>query len=226
MQSAMTTPKRASSPRGRDRRVSWTERDGQLLRFVAEQYAISVPQLARLLGCSARNVRLLRQRWLRAGWVQSRPLGWRGPAFLWLTGAGIRACASPYRSWRPNAALAAHIEAVTDVRLLLDHELGLGRWRCERALAQASPSRSARRPHLPDAILERHGERIAVEVELTLKSRARLHAIVEELAASYPRVWYFATPEVLPALRELATDCPWANVHVHPYPADPRPLGL
>jgi hypothetical protein len=204
--------------------VSWTERDGQLLRFVGEQYAITVPQLARLLCCSERNVRLLRQRWLHAGWVHSRPLGWRGPAFLWLSGPGIRACASPYRSWRPNAALAAHIEAVTDVRLLLDHELRLGRWCCERTLAQASPSRSLRRPHLPDAILERHHEPIAIEVELTLKSRARLQAIVEELAASYPHVWYFASPSILPALDELAADSPWGNVHVHPYPADPRTL--
>jgi hypothetical protein len=153
-------------------------------------------------------------------------LRWRGPAFLWLTGAGIRACGSPYRSWRPNTALAAHIEAVTDVRLLLDRGLALGEWSCERALAQAFPSRSTQRPHLPDAILERAGERIAVEVELTLKSRARLQAIIEELAANYPRLWYFATPGVLPALRALAADSPWANVHVHPYPADPHAVRL
>jgi hypothetical protein len=61
---------------------------------------------------------------------------------------------------------------------------------------------------------------------LTLKSRARLQAIVEELAASYPQLWYFATRSVLPALRELAADSPWANVHVHPYPADPRTVTL
>lgn len=204
--------------------MAWTERDGELLRFVGEQYAITVPQLARLLVCSQRNVRLLRRRWLDAGWVHSRPLGWRAPASLWLTGAGIRACGSPYRSWRPNPGLAAHIEAVTDVRLLLDHELRLGRWCCERGLAQASPSRSLRRSHLPDAILERQDERIAIEVELTLKSRSRLQAIVDELAASYTRVWYFAAPSILAALDELAAESPWGNVHVHPYPADPRTL--
>lgn len=225
MRSAITST-RQGAPRRQRSRVSWTERDGELLRFIGEQYAITVPQLASLLRCSERNVRFLRQRWLGAGWVHSHPLRWRGPALLWLTGSGIRACGSPYRSWRPNAALAAHIEAVTDVRLLLDRELGLGRWSCERALAQAFPSRSAQRPHLPDAILEHGGERIAVEVELTLKSRARLQAIVEELAASYPRLWYVAAPSVLPVLRELAADAPWANVTVHPYPADPRTLSL
>jgi hypothetical protein len=198
--------------------VQWTERDSELLRLVGEQYAITVPQLAHLLRCSERNVRCLRQRWLRAGWVHSHPFGWRGPAFLWLTGRGIAACHSPYRPWRPNTALSAHVAAVTDVRLLLAHELRLGRWTCERALAQASPSRSTQRPHLPDGLLDLADGPVAIEVELTSKSRARLSAIVEELAASYARVWYFAAPSLLPTLRAIAAEVPWGNVDVFPYP--------
>ena len=175
MQSVTTSAKQraVAGTRGRAA-VEWSERDGRLLRIVGEQYAITVQQLAGLLGRTQRNGRWLRDRWLRAGWIESHPFGWHGPSFLWLTGKGIRVCDSPYRRWRPNTAMLAHIEAVTDVRLLLAHELRLGRWTCERALAQASPSRSVQRPHLPDGLLDLPDGPVAVEVELSSKSRAQI----------------------------------------------------
>src|SRR5437868_1408546 len=100
--------------------VRFSERDGQLLRVVAEQYAISVEQLARLLGRTHRTGRWLRDRWLRAGWIESGPLTRNGPSFLWLSGEGIRVSQSPYRTWRRNVGLVEHIEAVTEVRLFLE----------------------------------------------------------------------------------------------------------
>lgn len=220
MQSQRATPARRPGGRraSRGTPVQWSERDARLLRLVGEQYALTVEQLARLLDRSPRTARWLRDRWLRAGWIDSRPLVWHGPAFLWLTGSGIRLSGSPYRRWRPNPAMAAHVAAVGDVRLLLDCELRLGLWTCERALARGVRSRSARRAHLPDALLELPGGPVAIEVELSLKSRVRLRAIVEELAACYPRVWYFAAPPLLPVLGELAAEAPWGNVDVHPYP--------
>ncbi len=206
--------------------MCWSERDGRLLRVVGEQYALTVEQLARLVGRTPRTGRWLRDRWVRAGWVESHPLVWQGPPFLWLTGKGIRACGSPYRRWRPNPTLAAHIEAVTSVRLQLAREHGLAAWTCERALARVAADRSRERPHLPDGLLDLPGGPVAVEVELTLKSRARLRAISEELASSYPRVWYFASPPLLPVLTEIARQAPWGNVDVHPYPAPAGMAGL
>ena len=197
--------------------VRLSERDGPLLRLVGEQYAVSVDQLARLIGRSPRTGRWLRDRWRQAGWIESRQLTVAGPAFLWLTRTGTRVAASPFRTWRPNAALASHIEAVTEVRLLLERQLHLGRWVCERSLAKNLCAEETR-AHLPDAVLETGRERIAVEVELTLKSRARLEALLFELAQSYDRVWYVAAPTLLPRLRELAGELPWQNVAVHPYP--------
>ena len=61
-------------------------------------------------------------------------------------------------------------------------------------------------------------ERIAIEVELTLKSRARLGAIVDELSQDYDQVWYFAPERLRPALAELAAAAPFGNVSVHRYP--------
>ena len=54
--------------------IRTTERDLRLLRIVGEQYALSVPQLARLMGRSRHAGRWLRERWQRAGWVEGRAL--------------------------------------------------------------------------------------------------------------------------------------------------------
>ncbi len=216
---------RESEVRGRLRKrradagsVRPSDRDEELLRLVGEQYAISVDQLARLIGRSQRTGRWLRDRWRAAGWVESRKLRSRGPSLLWLTRQGSEIAGSPYRLWRPNAALAAHIEAVSELRLLLEQELRLGDWQCERALAQAARRRPGASVHLPDALLARPDGQVAVEVELTQKSRARWQTIVEELSVGHEEVWYFAAEPLLPALSLLAAEAPLANVRVHRFP--------
>ena len=220
--SEATTSTRGTSGRRRRRdrgsyRVS--ERDVELLGLIAEQYAVTLEQLARLIGRSYRTARGLRDRWSNAGWTHSAKLAVSLPPFVWLTRQGSRLVDSPYRTWDSNPGLATHIEAVTNLRLLLERELQLGTWECERSLAQTWPSRSAARPHLPDAVLT-CDLRIAVEVELTLKSRARLGTIVEQLSWDYDSVWYFAPERLRPAFIELAATAPHDNVTVHRYPPD------
>ena len=94
-----------------------TERDLRLLRVVGEQYAVTLPQLAVLMGRSVHTARWLRDRWRRAGWVESRTVLAARPVFVWLTRSGSRAAGLDYPAWRPTPGLLAHVEAVTDVRL-------------------------------------------------------------------------------------------------------------
>ncbi len=61
-------------------------------------------------------------------------------------------------------------------------------------------------------------QRIAIEVELNLKSRVRLDEIIRDLGETYDQVWYFATPRLLPTLKEIASLARWQNVTVHRYP--------
>lgn len=70
--------------------------------------------------------------------------------------------------------------------------------------------------HLPDAVLA-GSQQIAIEVELTLKSRARLDAIVRDLGETYEQVWYFTAPRLVPTLQEVASLARWQNVTVHRY---------
>ncbi len=130
-----------------------SERDVELLGLIAEQYAVTLDQLGRLIARSYHTARGLRDRWCNAGWTHSAKLAVNLPPFVWLTRQGSRLLGSPYRTWDPNPGLATHIEAVTNVRVLLERELRFGQWECERSLAQTRPSRSDSRPHLPDAVL-------------------------------------------------------------------------
>jgi hypothetical protein len=222
------SPFRKEEKRVRRRRADYgsvkaSERDLELLELIGEQYAVTVPQLARLIKRKLHTARSLRDRWKKAGWVNSGQLSTLAPSFVWLTGRG--AAGSPFQAWQPNHTLALHIEAVTEVRILLERELRLGEWECERAVAQRlayERGNGRRRGHLPDAVLHRDGERIAIEVELTLKNRGRLAEIAKETSASYDRVWYFAKPKLLPVLRKVAADNPWPNIHLRPTRPPPR----
>src|SRR5207244_2520048 len=73
------------------------------------------------------------------------------------------------------------------------------------------------RTHLPDGVLV-CPQRTAIEVELNLKSRARLDEIVRDLGETYDEVWYFAAPRLVPTLEEIASLARWQNVTVHRYP--------
>jgi hypothetical protein len=220
----------SAGPNGRRRRsdhgsTRFSERDGELLSLIGEQHALTVPQLARVTGSGIDTAYQLRNRWRRAGWVESRPLLRYGPAFVWLTSEGAKVAQSPFRVIAPNPGLAAHTAAVTDVRLLVEHELGLGLWHCERELMSVARTPGKQGPRLPDAVLDRDGLRIAVEVELSLKGATRLDLILDEHARRYPEVWYFAAPRVEPALRSLVAGTPWRNIRVHPFPPTAEGLG-
>src|SRR5438132_992867 len=127
-----------------------SERDQELLGLVAEQYAVTLDQLARLIGRTHRTARGLRDRWCNAGWTRSAKLAVNLPPFVWLTSRGSRVAQSPFRTWKPNQGLASHIEAVTNVRLMLERELHLGIWDCERVMAQSFHAGYEARTHLPD----------------------------------------------------------------------------
>src|SRR5918999_2648834 len=77
-------------------------RDLELLSIVGEQYALSLPHLARLMGRSLHAARWLRSRWERAGWAKGRAVVVGEPVFVWLTRRGQRIASSEYSLWRPN----------------------------------------------------------------------------------------------------------------------------
>ena len=191
--------------------IRTTERDLRLLRVVGEQYALSVPQLARVMGRSEHAGRWLRDRWQRAGWVEGRALIVGRPPFVWLTRRGLRAAGLDYAVWRPTPGALAHVAAVTEVRLDVHHRHPSAEWVTERDLARVGSGRAA---HRPDGLVVMDGRAVAVEVELTQKERRRAARIMSDLVVAYESVTYFASPGPRRQLESLAQDIGAGRVQV------------
>lgn len=195
--------------------VRCSARDLELLRIVGEQYALSLPQLARLMDCSLHAARWLRSRWERAGWARGRAMLVGEPVFVWLTRRGQRLAGLDYSVWRPNPGALAHIAALTDVRLYVMERYVGATWVCERELhRELASDPGGRQRHRPDGLVVLDGREVAVEVELTLKRRARLERIMRELVARYGSVSYFAAPSPRRTLEQLAAEVGGGRVQV------------
>jgi hypothetical protein len=173
-----------------------TGRDGTALSFVAEMYGVQVDQLAALLGLTERAAGAVVRRWVGRGLASTAVLS-PGPAWLWLTPAGLRAVGARYQAAVPGLARLAHIRAVTEVRIALEsvtaYRDGGAHWRSERHLRARFGGRIGAAEHVPDA--EVHwpdaaaagpapawaGECWAIEAELTPKTTVRTTAIMREL---------------------------------------------
>ena len=222
------TVRRAGAGRARRQRsdagaIRATARDLALLRFTGEQFAVTVPQLARLMGRSEHAARWLRSRWERAGWARGRALLVGEPVFVWLTRPGLRVAGLPFREWRENPGALAHIAAVKEVRLHVRDQRSEAAWVCERELARdARAELGGFGIHRPDALVLFGDRELAVEVELTQKRRRRAELIMREHLARYGEVVYFAAPAPLRMLTEIADELGGGRVQVRSLPGGER----
>src|SRR6201996_1589883 len=117
MQAPDTSP--TAAPR-RDDAGSFkiTDRDIAGLELCAEQYGAPYDLLAAALDVTIDRLRGITARWRHAGYAHTGGLG-RGPAWCWLTPAGMRLLGRNYTAQEPSATRLAHIRAVLAVRLWL-----------------------------------------------------------------------------------------------------------
>jgi len=88
-------------------------------------------------------------------------------------------------------------------------------WVCERELhRELAAAPGGRQRHRPDGLVVIDGREAAVEVELTLKRRARIAQIMAELVARYGSVTYFAAPAPRRALTAAAADIGRGRVQI------------
>ena len=212
------------------------QRDIDGLILLAEHYAAPYDLLAAALGAQPARLRAITARWRRAGYAATGRLG-PGPAWCWLTPAGMTAAGFRYPASRPSLARLAHIRAVLAARLWLSASPAWARarpwWHSERRLRAARPPGPAA-GHVPDA--EIHwpstdtspypGQVWAVEVELTAKSLGRTTAIMGGLLAGparYAQVLYLTAAPARPVVTRAADGSRWSAVpDHHPGPAPGR----
>jgi hypothetical protein len=188
-----------------------SRRDLDVLAFVGEQYAVRVDQLTVLLGAGERTAQRVVARLRAAGLVEARPLLAGEPARVWLTRAGVRASGRTFGAWAPRVGLLAHVAAVVWVRLYVQSRSPSSEWVCERVLLR---DRGKPGDHVPDAVVVAGTESHAIEVELTVKSRARTVRILDELSGSHDAVVYFTTPATRSHLERLGGTTRWPRLAI------------
>ena len=201
-----TVPATGAARRADYGAVHLGRRDIDGLILCAEHYGAPYDLLAAALGAQPARLRGITARWRRAGYAATGRLG-PGPAWCWLTPAGMTAAGLGYPATRPALARLAHIRAVLAARLWLARPARPGRGQAVVALRAAPPRRSPLGVgvgHVPDA--EIHwpslaaspypGQVWAVEVELTPKPLARTTRIMAGLLAParYAQVIYLTAP--------------------------------
>jgi hypothetical protein len=201
-------------------RVRLQQRDVHGLIMCAEQYAAPYDLLAAALGAGPARLRGIVARWRAAGYAATGTLG-PGPAWCWLTPAGMAACGHGWPARPPALARLAHIRAVLAARLWLEsspaYRDGEAWWRSERRIRAALPS-NAGAAHVPDAEIcwPSHpagpytGQVWAVEVELTPKPAARTARILAGLLSPprYAQVVYLTAPAARPVVARAAGNLP------------------
>jgi hypothetical protein len=191
-----------------------TGRDLDVLDWVSEQYGVRLDQLQLLLGCRERWTQQWARRMADRGLVRLARILGDQPAWMWLSRVGQRHARTDFSTWTPNPGLLAHVEAVNAVRLHVHARTPRALWTCERLLA-----RDARQAeHVPDAVVVTDDQRHAIEVELTVKSRSRTEAILDELSDNHDAVVYFCRPHVRASLERLGGTQRWPRLVTRPLP--------
>jgi len=214
-------------PEHRDRRrsdygeIRLSRRDSYGLILCAEHYAIPYDLAAAALRVQPARLRGILARWRKAGFAATGRVD-AGPAWCWLTPAGMAATGLHYPTGRPSLARLAHIRAVLAARMWLEasptFRQGRPWWHSERRIRAALPKGPAA-GHVPDAEvhwpslpdLPYGGQVWALEVELTPKSLARTARIMGGLLAGparYSQVLYLTSPAARPVVTRAAARLP------------------
>jgi len=212
----MTATETAAGP-GRRRAdagtVRLTQRDITGLVLCAEHAGAPYDLLAAALRAEPARLRGIVSRWRAAGYADTGRLG-PGPAWCWLTPAGMAAAGLPYPAACPPLARLDHLRAVLAARLWFqsspawdEHQAW---WQSERRIRRKGPAAGTHRPDAeiwwPSLAASPYAGQIwAVEVELTAKHADRTAAIMAGLTApaGYAHVYYLTAP----AARGVVTRC-------------------
>ena len=189
-------------------------RDLEVLGWCCEQYGARTDQLEVLLGSGSRTVQRVLARLRDTGLIEVRRLLVGEPAWAIPTSGGLRAAGQGFGVWCPRIGLLAHVAAVNDVRLHVQARSPRSEWVPERVLAKERESRE----HLPDGVVITDGQRVAIEVELTVKSQRRVRSILDELSGRYDTVLYWCSPGVHRQLSALSESGRWPKLGVRELP--------
>jgi len=188
----------------------------RLLHWLGEQKAARIDQLEAVLECDGQRALRTVAGMCEAGLAEISELLVGEPAWVFATRRGLRLAGSGFKLWRGRPWMLAHVGEINEVRLHIQRMAPESEWICERKLWRERQ----RGEHLPDGVVVTDGRRVAIEVELHLKSRAQTTAIVDELTSRFDAVVYFCARQTYWRLLRYRLSGQWPTLQVRGLPSE------
>jgi len=207
-----------SHPDAREaREMLLASRDQLVLRWLGEQYAARVDHLQVLLGKGFQTAYKTASRLRDDGLIQTRTILVGEPMWVIPTLAGLSACGLTYSALLPKWTRLAHLAAINDVRLHIQGRSAETRWVSERRLLSEGSFKEM--GHVPDGLAIYEGRRVAIEVEISLKTTHWVTAKLDAHERRYDVTVYFcAQKKPFRQLTRLAESGRWPNLEVRELP--------
>lgn len=197
-------------------RMVLTERDRELLQFINDFGFCEMPQLDARFGLKhPRNYQLVK-RLVAGGYLKHERLLHGRHGVLRLTPRGAKLTTLPAIK---QVSLGTYHHDLTLIRVYLQLRARYpeATWLSERQLrCDKHYDGVGKTGHLPDGILVfPDGKQVAVEVELTLKSRYRLESILKGYggAFEYQEVWYYCASRIVAPMASMAAKWPFIKIY-------------
>jgi len=196
--------------------VKLTERDIEILKFINDFGFCEMPQLDRRFDLKKpRNYQII-NRLVEGGLIHHERVFYGRHGIYRLTNKGARLTDLPPLSRIPLATYTHDITLI-EVYLKLRKHHPEAQWISERQLTRDKHADGVgKRGHLSDGILVfPEGKQVAIEVELSLKSKYRLERILKGYGAQFSikEVRYYCPENIAAYIGSLATKMPFIQVH-------------
>lgn len=196
--------------------VKLTERDLEILRFINQFGFCEMPHVDKRFRLGKpRNYQII-QRLVKAGLVHHERVFHGRHGIYRLSPKGAKLTDLPPLARVPLANYTHDITLI-EVYLKLRALHPNAQWISERHLMQDKHANGVgKRGHLPDgALVFPDQSQVAIEVELTLKGKARLESILKGYGAAfgYKEVWYYCPDRIAANIAPMVAKMPFIKIY-------------
>jgi hypothetical protein len=180
-----------------------TERDVSILQFVNEFGFCEIRHVQNQFGIKKRLCYSLMQRLVLGGFVTHQHIYHNQHGIYRATHLGASYTDLPPLNIIPHNHYHHHLTVIDVYQKMKQYHAAMT-WVSERQLISEKFSQGVgKRGHIADGMLLLPNKKVAIEVELTVKGRARLERILKGYAkqADIDEIWYFCQQKTFNALR-------------------------
>jgi hypothetical protein len=181
-------------------------RDMRIIKFINEFGFCELPQIQKQFALSKHRAYKVMQRLVEREYVMHERVFFHRHGIYRATRLGAQFTDVPMLDKVP-VGIYEHQLAVIEIYIKLMREYPDATWLTERVLRRTGymPGKG-RDKHYADALMSMpDGRQIAIEVELTMKSKRRLEDIFKRYMSQFDikEVWYFCSPDIFEKVNKL-----------------------